>query len=68
MALRLGDTPGPDLIRGRVNDAFEEIIIMYTEHHSVALPYELDPRFEELFDLVEALEAKWKAEREPEPE
>ncbi len=36
---------------------------MYTEHHTVALPYELDPRFEELFDLVEALEAKWAAER-----
>lgn len=41
---------------------------MYTEHHTVALPYELDPRFEELFDLVEALEGKWAAEREPDQE
>jgi len=41
---------------------------MSTEHHTFALPYELDPRFEELFDLVEALEAKWAAEREPDEE
>lgn len=41
---------------------------MNTEEHSLALPYERDPRFEELFDLVEALEAKWKAERESDQE
>jgi hypothetical protein len=36
---------------------------MYTEQHTVTLPYALDPKFADLLELVEALEAKWLSER-----
>lgn len=60
--LRLGDRPGPDPVRRRVNDAHEEIHIMFTEPSALTLPYDQDPRFAELEDLIAALEAKWAQE------
>lgn len=41
---------------------------MYTEQHTVTLPYALDPKFADLLDLVEELEAKWVDERKPDQE
>jgi hypothetical protein len=38
---------------------------MYTEQHTVTLPYALDERYADILELVEALEAKWAAERNP---
>ncbi len=35
---------------------------MFTEPTALTLPYNQDPRFAELEELVSALEAKWKRE------
>lgn len=35
---------------------------MFTEPSALTLPYDQDPRFAELEDLVAALEAKWAQE------